>query len=177
MKANYGHHPAQLGQLAVLSSPPYGNVDINFAKNGIDKSKRSVRGHFGQHLETQEDYGTDARQLQRRDYWSAMRGVYLECARILAPGAPLLLVLKGYVKNGQYVDLPAQTAALLEQCGFEIVHWHQVSLVAREAQRELFVEEHGEESRRMRKSFFRRLAEKKGAPPIDHEVVLCAERR
>ena len=27
-----------------------------------------------------------------------------------------------------------------------------------------------------RKSFFRRLAESKGSPPIDYEVVLCIER-
>ncbi len=68
------------------------------------------------------------------------------------------------------MDLPQQTAEMLECCGFRVVHWHEASLVARESQIGLF----GGEERRARKSFFRRLAEKNGAPPIDAEVVLCA---
>ena len=102
-----------------------------------------------------------------------MQHVYRECARILAPGAPLILVLKGYVQNKEYVDLPRQTADLLGHCGFRVVHWHEASLQSRESQLGLF----GGETRRKRASFFRRLAENNGAPPIHHEVVLCAERR
>ena len=35
----------------------------------------------------------------------------------------------------------------------------------------------GKEKRRESKSFFRRLAENKGSPRIDYEVVLCMEKR
>ncbi len=38
------------------------------------------------------------------------------------------------IQQGRYVDLPARTAALLEQVGFVVQHWHQAMLTAREAQ-------------------------------------------
>ena len=166
----YGYHPAQLGNLrAVVTSPPFSNIepyqDKAFRLNDGRKALPQGQDGYGSHLmQLGNDTGTD--------YWSAMDQVYRECARILAPVAPMLLVLKGYVQKGQYVDLPQQTAELLEQCGFRVVHWHYASLQSREAQLDIF----GGETRRERKSFFRRLAEKNGAPPINHEVVLCAER-
>ena len=182
----YGTHPAQIGQLGVVTSPPYANSlhsndgreaeERRMLKKGLlDSGQGGIYGINRANHAHNQGYGETPQQIQR-DYWGAMRQVYTECARVLAPGAPMILVVKGHVKDHHYVDLPAQTAALLEECGFTVVHWHNASLVAREGQRELFAAEHGEETRRQRKSFFRRLAENNGAPPIDQEVVLCAER-
>lgn len=153
---------------AIVTSPPFQYLafhDATFVQN--DGRKDAVRfATYGSHPgQIGNDAGTD--------YWSAMAKVYLECARILSPGAPMILVVKGYIRKGEYVDLPMQTAQLVDSCGFDVVHWHNASLVDRESQLGLF----GGETRTSRKSFFRRLAEKNGAPPIDVEVVLCAERR
>ena len=77
------------------------------------------------------------------------------------------------IQQGRYVDLPARTAALLEQVGFVVQHWHQAMLTAREAQLTL----DGREERQRHLSFFRRVhARREPHIFIDHEVVLCAEK-
>jgi len=47
-----------------------------------------------------------------------MQAVYAECYRVLAPGGIMALVLKGFTRDGKYIDLPSQTAALVESLGF-----------------------------------------------------------
>ena len=64
-----------------------------------------------------------------------------------------------------------QTAQLLEHVGFQVLHYHKAMLSSPVGQAHLFDEG---ETRTSRKSFFRRLAEKNGAPVIDHEAVVCA---
>ena len=82
-------------------------------------------------------------------------------------------VVKGMIRQGRYVDVPARTAALLEHVGFVVQHWHQTMLTAREAQLTL----DGGEERQRHLSFFRRVLAKRDAHLfIDHEVVLCAEK-
>jgi len=87
-------------------------------------------------------------------------------------GGVAIFVTKDYVKKGQRVPFSDRWLALCESVGFILVCRHQAMLV----------EHHGwqmttgggiEEINTERKSFFRRLAEKKGSPRIDHEDVLC----
>ena len=172
----YGEDARQIGNLrAILTSPPY--ADSTHVNNQDQMTAGPARwaggGDSGARVKQNYRQPEDALQMGNDDYWSAIARVYRECARILVPGAPIVLVVKGYVHKGKYVDLPAQTAEMLYHCGFRVVHWHNASLVARESQIDIF----GGEARRARKSFFRRLAEKKGAPPINFEVVICAERK
>jgi hypothetical protein len=61
-------------------------------------------------------------------------------------------------------------ARLCQACGFRLVEWIRASLVKRTAEASLFGGEIVETTER--KSFFRRLAEKKGSPAIDAEDVL-----
>ena len=164
---------------AVVTSPPYGPT-IRSSRSGIEFSK-CVRAHDRRTSRNRSTelsqydnltYGVHPAQIGNHSSVLACAKVYQALARVMPSGAPLILVLKAYVKQWQYIDLPQQTADLVARCGFQVVHWHEARLTAREGQFDLF----GGETRRSRKSLFRRLAEKKGAPPIDAEVVLCCER-
>jgi hypothetical protein len=102
-----------------------------------------------------------------------MQDVYGQCYTVLPMGGHLVLVVKGLTRKGRYIDVPAQTAALLEGVGFVVQHWHQAMLTAREAQLTL----DGHEERHRHLSFFRRVHARRGAHVfVDHEVVLCAEK-
>jgi hypothetical protein len=99
--------------------------------------------------------------------------VYRQWYAVLPVGGHLVLVAKGRIRQGRYVDVPARMAVLLEEVGFVVQHWHQAMLTAREAQRTF----DGPEGRHGHLSFFRRVHARRGARGfIDHEVVLCAEK-
>ena len=108
-------------------------------------------------------------------YWSACRAVYDQVRLALKPGGVFCLVLKSYVSKGRLVDLPAQTCTLLTALGFDVFELTRAWLVKEEKHPGLF----GEEvvKTKAKKSFFRRLAEKRGSPPIDFEVVLWARKQ
>jgi hypothetical protein len=63
---------------------------------------------------------------------------------------------------------------LCEACGFVEVEWIKASLVKRSEQPGLFGE--AVVKTKSRKSFFRRLAEAKGSPAIDHEDVIIVRK-
>jgi len=84
-------------------------------------------------------------------------------------------VLKGFVRKGEYVDFPDQWRQLGESCGFESVEWIRAWLVEDSGtQAGMFGDD--KQLVKSRKSFFRRLAESKGSPPIDFEVVLVMRK-
>ena len=158
----------------IMSSPPY--PGMVHARNHIDPQKlrathtgRSSQAHAG-------GYGTHPAQigvLRPTAYWEAMAHVYRQCYGVLPVGGHLVLVVKGMIRQGRYVDVPARTAALLEEVGFVVQHWHQAMLTAREAQLTF----DGREERHRHLSFFRRVHARRGAHvSIDYEVVLCAEK-
>lgn len=106
------------------------------------------------------------------DFWSAARQIVEETYKVLAPGAHAIWVVKGFVRKRTYVDFPDQWRQLCEAVGFETLHWHNAMLVEQGTQQHRLdggVDDNSVE----RKSFFRRLAESKGSPRIDFEVVLC----
>lgn len=64
--------------------------------------------------------------LRSDAYWQAMTAVYQECHRVLKPRGIMVLVLKGFTRDGRYVDLPAQTHDLVESLGFiPFDHWRR----------------------------------------------------
>jgi hypothetical protein len=68
----------------------------------------------------------------------------------------------------------AHTCRLLEYLGFSLQERVRAMLVREARHGDLFA---GEQIvKHERKSFFRRLAEKKGSPPIDYEEVIIAVR-
>ena len=89
-------------------------------------------------------------------------------------GGVAIFVLKAFVRNKKIVDFPNDWRRLCESLGFETVCEHHASLVKEMKHNDLF---EGEVTKRKeRKSFFRRMAESKGSPRIDYEVVLCAKK-
>ena len=161
---------------AVVTSPPF--VDClhqsdktmlaphQQAKYGRNESAASVKAHPYGH--TPGQIGNDSAET----YWQAVAQVYAQCRLALKPGGCLVVVVKDYVKAGKRVPLCDDTARLLESLGFDVFERTRAWLVKHDEYPSLF----GGVVRRKkeRKSFFRRLAEKKGSPPIDYEEVIWA---
>jgi hypothetical protein len=180
--APYGATPGQIGTLpagdvgAVVTSPPWadgGMGDERFGGGLKDKSPVALRATGGGGL---TDYGAAPGQVGRESgetYWTACKQIYLECLKCLKPGGVLACVVKGYVRDGALVDLPGQTLRLLRALGFEPVERIRAWLTEERREAGLFGEVVTTKSRQ---SFFRRLAEKRGAPPIRWEEVLVVRK-
>ena len=91
---------------------------------------------------------------------------------MLRPAGVSVWVCKDYVRENRRVPFCRDWAKLLVSCGFVVLRRARAMLVNREAQPDLF----GGVAERVteRKSFFRRLNERKGAPRIDWEEVIYA---
>jgi len=172
---------------AVLTSPPYAD-SVNSGESGIDWKKAgrperdapagSRHGVQGASMHEMR-YGATAGQIgalkdKGDSYWEATSQVYRQCLLALKPGGVMAVVVKSYIKGGKIVDLPGQTWTLLQHLGFEPSERIRAMLVKEKRHKTLFGDEHVE--RTERKSFFRRLAEKRGSPPIDFEEVLVVAK-
>lgn len=175
----YGDSPGQIGQLkggsvkAVVSSPPYGETLDH--GGGPDTRQDRIKGGNSL-LGIKTGYGKAQAQISGagETYWQAVAQVYAECFKAIKPGGVIVLVVKDYVKNKQIVPLCDDTARLLEHLGFVELERIHALLTTETTHGDLF--EGTVTTRRERKSFFRRLAEKKGSPPIDYEQVLIFRR-
>jgi hypothetical protein len=97
-----------------------------------------------------------------------------EAFALLKPGGLAVWVVKAFVRDKQLVDFPGQWRSLCEACGFEPLEEIHAMLTKEESHPSLFGGEH--KKVKERKSFFRRLAEKKGSPKIDFEVVYIMQK-
>jgi len=175
LTAEYGDSPGQLGAMkagAVVGSPPYAEALSN-PSNKMEHTGAGGPIH-------PRNYGQSAGQLGQEKgdtFWAAAQTIMAQCHQILAPGGVAIWVLKAFVRNKAIVDFPGQWQALGEACGFETVEVIRAWLVEdRGAQYDLFGELH--ERKVERKSFFRRLYEKKyPSNSIDYEIVLIQRRR
>lgn len=184
LTGSYGTSSGQLGGMAtgdvaaVVGSPPFENSIGTKDEDFWAKHNDATQNWNGATRQT-ADYGDDPANIGNdsgETFWSAAKLIIDQCYQILPPGAPAVWVLKAYVKNGQIVDFPGQWQALCEACGFETVHIHRAWLVKRNGAQATM--DGGAVSKDIqKKSFFRRLAEKNGAPPIDFETVLCTRKR
>ena len=168
-----------------VTSPPYAN-SLEQA-GGIDPTKSRHRrgGPNSQINRSDTRYGATPGQIgamaegsatSPETYWTAMRQVYTSMHQALRPGSVMAVVVKDYVKHGRRVPLCDRMAHLLEACGYEVLVRVRAMLVKEHhVGVDLFS---GAEVRKKteRKSFFRRLAEKKGSPGIDWEEIIFARR-
>ena len=178
----YGEADGQIGKLrtgdlaAIVTSPPFErSTQVNNTPGDMTEGKARWTGGKDSAARVKQDYTemASAGNLAHNageTYWKAMASIYAQCYQLLPVGGHIVLTLKGFIRKRQYVDLPGQTAQLLEHLGFRVLHMHRAMLTSQVAQLTL----DGGEDRKSRKSFFRRLSEAKGAPAIDWETVLCA---
>ena len=189
--SDYGSSPGQLGQMregefqACVGSPPYeGSLDPK--GDGIDWTKARRGGHSAEvgtprspaRGAIADGYGDGADNLGNSSgdtFWSASRQILEQVFLAVRPGGHAVFVVKAFVRKGKLVDFPGQWRQLCEAVGFRCLHVHRAWLV----------DDHGTQQRtdggetrltKERKSFFRRLAEKKGSPRIDWEEVQCFDR-
>lgn len=171
-RADYGNAAGQIGRLpagdldGVVTSPPY-------ERTLADGGPESHPHPDGYNRSTDwKGYGATEGQIEAErgeTYWQAVAQVYAQCRLAMKPGAVMAVIIKDYVKGGKRVPLCGQTLDLLMRLGFAPVARVRAMLVREHTTPGLF----GKIThRKERKSFFRRLAERKGSPPIDWEEVL-----
>jgi hypothetical protein len=185
----YGQDAANLGNMregdAVVSSPPFENSreskDLKFiikaaedANNGLNHGHGSSKEYLDRvEREKSEGYGETPGNVGNDTgdtFWSAARLIVAETYAVLRPGAHAAWVVKSFVRNKRRVNFPDQWRRLCESVGFvTIAEVHALLIEDRGTSLTL----DGGEVRHIikRASFFRRLAEKKGSPPIDWETV------
>ncbi len=109
------------------------------------------------------------------NFWAAARVIVEQTYSVLKPGGYAAWVTKRFVRKGQIVEFSDQWEQLCAAVGFEPV----------ERIAAMLVEDHGDQldifggataRLKERKSFFRRLAEKKGSPRIDWEDVVIMRK-
>lgn len=110
---------------AVITSPPYEGTLVNGETPDEGKAMAREARARERHPERPEWAGyaggiANIGNLRGAAYWEAMRLVYAECRRVLAPGGVMVLVVKGCVRDRQYVDLPQQTVDECEALGFRL---------------------------------------------------------
>ena len=159
----------------VISSPPHEGT-FNYSKNAgraENVKRREMKMKYG----GLTAYSPNEKQIGNYvgdTFWQAAKTIVEQCHQILKPGGHAIWVVKSFVRKGKIVDFPGDWQRLCESVGFKTVCIHHAMLVKETSHKTLFG--HTETKRKERKSFFRRLAESKGSPRIDYEVVLCMER-
>lgn len=169
-----GQMEANISRLNGITSPPYEGSVIKARSGHLEAARLEAKGlndqprgllSSGEHA--LEAYSHDKANLGNETgetYWDAVEQVYREVHDVLSPGGVFAVVVKDFVKNKQRVPLVDMTRELLERIGFKTLMESRAMVVS-------------EDGTKSHKSFFRRLAESKGSPAIDWEVVLWLERQ
>jgi DNA modification methylase len=172
---NLGNLPAGAVD-AIATSPPY---DEGLGHGGtkplpilVEKKLYSALSNNG--------YGGSKGNISNstgETFWSAARDIVAECHAILKPGGWSAWVVKDFIRNKHRVPFCDDWCRLLESCGFVVVKRVRAMLVKEHRHPDLFGgDDHVK--RTERKSFFRRLYEKKYPDnSIDFEEVIFAQRQ
>jgi hypothetical protein len=166
----YGTTLGQLGSMrpgnfdAAVSSPPFCDSMVTSDDPNYAHKFHGPQGKYGI---TSGNIGNESSDT----FWLSARTIVEQVHLALKPSGYAAWVVKSFVRNKALVDFPAQWEHLCQSCGFVNVETVRAWLVEDKGT------QYGLDGQRVerkiaRKSFFRRLAEKNGSPPIDYEVVL-----
>lgn len=180
----YGRTDGQLSSMkdgsfdVAVSSPPY--EETTLTENRQFKSRHSPDRPGAADLRNNggDAYGKTNGQLgveSGNDFWLSAKAIVEQVYTVLTPGGHACWVVKDYVKNKQIVPFCDQWRQLCEAVGFTTIHEHHASLV-RNVRHQHTLEGGLLTMQSESKSFFRRIAEKKGSPRIDYETVFCMEK-
>jgi DNA modification methylase len=143
----------------VVSSPPFENCHNIVPVEGHSRQVTSER------VKSKIRYGYNKNQLGNTSgdtFWSASKEIVQECYDLLKQDGHAIWVAKDYVSKGKLIPFSDRWVALCESVGFKVVCWHHAMVVKQTPQHTF------DDSKiiKERKSFFRRIQEKKGSPRI-----------
>lgn len=167
------------GFSAAVSSPPYADA-VNGTGEGPGARHDTIHHNGDNSFKASSDsgYGSTPGNVgndQGDTFWAASRLIVEQTYAALRPGGYAAWVTKCFVRKGAIVPFSDQWQQLCAAVGFEPV----------ERIAAMLVDDHGVQldifggatrKRKQRKSFFRLLAEKNGAPPIDNEDVIIVRK-
>lgn len=176
----YGQTAGQLGAMregqfdAAMSSPPYEGSAESGSRHGdagIVGRDKAAGKRVSNFRYSDDPNSNNVGGKTGEDFWSAAKIIVAETFLALRPGGHALWVVKDFVRDKQIVPFCDQWQQLCESVGFVTCCRHRAWLVEEDHHADMFT---GVDVRKTeRKSFFRRLAEKKGSPRIDYEQVIC----
>ena len=176
-ESTYGQSVGQLGAMKegffdiTIFSPPCGNSHQACSSDGANQ-KNVLNNWKTQSKKAYSENDSNLGNSSDDTFWSTSKIIVQNCFDLLKVDSHIVWVCKNYIKAGKIVPFSDRWLALCESIGFKLVCRHQAALVKDfGVQKDLL----GEDKRMTisRKSFFRRLAERKGAPRIDFEDVIC----
>lgn len=156
---------------AVVSSPPY---ERDTEPHGDLRPNNTERQACAERVRLKESESQEQLAAAAGDtFWAAAKLIVQQCHQILRANGMAIWICKDFIRAGKRIPFSDQWLALCESEGFKLVCRHQAMLVAHHGiQVDAF--DGDKELKTERKSFFRRLHEKKpGAIKIDWEDVLC----
>lgn len=173
----------------VITSPPYAEcVKGAHGEQETAQESRDARQTPGGSLGQSQRHGgygvsewqigalKDAGLNKVTSYWYAVREVYRQMLAVMKPGAVAAVVVKDYVKGRRRMPVADETAALLATVGFDVFEVTRCH-VTKKLQAQLRLDGSLDKRTKDRKSFFRRIAEKRGSPPIDWECVIWCRKQ
>ena len=174
--SRYSKSHGQIGNLrdprndidGVLSSPPYED-----SEQKCDGQKaRWTTGKDAALLRRKGDYVPQSSMGRGETYLSAILAVYRELHTVLKPHGVVCLVTKNPVKAGAIRRLDADTIRLMEAAGFTLIE-RKMAMLSEDLGEQGRLEGGTDKIRRERKSFFKRLFERKRPDlAVDHEDVM-----
>jgi len=163
----------------IITSPPFGELikgaglSQEFSgREGYEITVSPIGSAYVTDLQATDD--RNVALLKGNEYYKACFEIYKQCHIALKPGGVIFCVVKDYVRDGKIVPVCDETAKIMSQTGFEIFFRIHAMQVEKREQMGLFGDVITEE--KQHKGFFRQLQERKGAPKIDYEEVICGRK-
>lgn len=165
----------------IVSSPPYEDVIGRGSGPGTRYDFTYHQDPYARKVSNNPKYGDSKGQLGNAvlsdDFWGQAQAIVHNCFEALHPGGYAVWVCKDFVRNKERVPFSDNWEKLCHSAGFLTLERIEASLVSDNGtQLGLIDDADSKRNVKERKTFFRRLAESKGSPRIDHEDVIVMHK-